>query len=153
MQALSQPSFDTSRNGTREICRVTLGDSTIRRLQMGFQNGRRENRHNLDVRGNALRADKSPMLGHLGVDHIVPELQLLEGLHRLMIAAEAEAMDGQRRLATRSGVANGLCRLTTPHARKIAAAERFVSRLSASYIARLRTMRWEVSCRVNCGFC
>jgi hypothetical protein len=42
-------------------------------------------------------------------------------LHRLVIAAEAETMDGQRCLAARSSVGNGLCRLATCHARKVAA--------------------------------
>ena len=87
---------------------------------MGFQNGRREDRHYLDVRGNALRADKSPMLGHLGVDHIVPELQLLERLHRLMMAAEIKAMYSEGHLATRSSVGNGLCGLATCHPVKVA---------------------------------
>ena len=32
-----------------------------------------------------------PMLRHVNKDHIVPELQLVERFHRLMIAAEAEA--------------------------------------------------------------
>ena len=51
------------------------------------------------------------MLRHVNEDHIVPELQLLERLPRLMIAAEAETMDGQRCLATRSSVGNSLCGL------------------------------------------
>ena len=56
-----------------------------------------------------------PVLRHVNEDHIVSELQLLERLHRLVIAAEAEAMDVQRCLATRSSVGNGLCGLATCH--------------------------------------
>jgi hypothetical protein len=55
------------------------------------------------------------VLGDVNEDHIVPELQLLERFHRLMIAAEAEAMDGQRCLATRSCVTNGLGGFATKH--------------------------------------
>jgi hypothetical protein len=36
-----------------------------------------------------LCADDVPVLRHLYEDHVVPELQFLERLHRLMIAAEA----------------------------------------------------------------
>ena len=61
-----------------------------------------------------------PMLRHVNKDHIVPELQLVERFHRLMIAAEAEAMDGQRCLATRSSMGNGLCGLATCHPLKVA---------------------------------
>jgi hypothetical protein len=39
----------------------------------------------------ALTADEMPMLRLVNKDHIVPELQLLECLYRLMIAADAEA--------------------------------------------------------------
>jgi hypothetical protein len=46
-------------------------------------------------------------LRHVNEDHVVPELQLLERLHRLMVAGEA--MDGERRLAGRSGMGDGLC--------------------------------------------
>jgi len=38
-----------------------------------------------------------PVLRHVNEDHIVAELQLLERLHRLVIAAEAEAMDALSR--------------------------------------------------------
>src|SRR4051794_9857917 len=51
--------------------------------------------------------------------HIVPELQLLERLHRPMAAAEA--MDRELRLAAGSSVTNGLCGLATCHTRRIAA--------------------------------
>ena len=44
------------------------------------------------------------MLRHIK-DYVVPELQLVERLYRLMIAAET--VDNQRRLAARSGMANG----------------------------------------------
>ena len=54
-----------------------------------------------------------PVLRHFNEDHVVPELQLLERLHRLMIAAEAETMDGQRRLAASSSMGNGFCGLAT----------------------------------------
>ena len=33
-----------------------------------------------------------PVMGHVNKDHIVPEFQLLERLHRLMITADAEAI-------------------------------------------------------------
>ena len=62
-----------------------------------------------------------PVLRHVNEDHVVPELQLLERLHRLMIAADAEAMDGERRLAAGASVGNGFCGLATRHPRKIAA--------------------------------
>jgi hypothetical protein len=65
-------------------------------------------------------ADKSPMLGHLGVDHIVPELQLVERFHRLMMAAETKAMHSEGRLAARSSMGNGLCWLATCHPLKVA---------------------------------
>ena len=46
------------------------------------------------------------MLRHVNEDHVVPELQFLERLYRLMVAAEA--MHSERRLAARSCVTNGL---------------------------------------------
>jgi hypothetical protein len=48
------------------------------------------------------------MLRHVNKDHVVPELQLPECLYRLMVTALAKAMDGERRLASRSGVGDGL---------------------------------------------
>ena len=45
------------------------------------------------------------MLRHVNEDHVVPELQFLERLHRLVVAAEA--MDRELRLAAGSGMANG----------------------------------------------
>ena len=62
-----------------------------------------------------------PVLGHVNEDHIVPELQFLERLYRLMVAAEAAAMHGERRLAAGESMGNGLCGLATRHARRIAA--------------------------------
>ena len=44
----------------------------------------------------ALTADEVPVLRHLDENHVVPELQLIEGLHRLMMAADAEAMHSER---------------------------------------------------------
>src|SRR4051812_18912898 len=67
----------------------------------------------------ALRAYKLPLLGHLNEDHVVPELQFQERLHRLMLASER--MHSERSFATRSGVANGLCGLAARHSRRIAA--------------------------------
>jgi hypothetical protein len=61
------------------------------------------------------------MLRHVNEDHIIPELQLLERLYRLMIAAETEAMHSEGRLAARSNMGNGLCGLATCHTRKVAA--------------------------------
>ena len=43
-----------------------------------------------------------PVLRHVNEAHIVPELQLLERLHRLMMAAETKAMHSESRLATRA---------------------------------------------------
>ena len=57
------------------------------------------------------------MLRHINEDHVVPELQLLERLHRLMVAAEA--MDRELRLAANSSVTNGLCGLAACHAWRI----------------------------------
>ena len=68
---------------------------------------RREDRRQLDVPAAALSADEVPVLAHVNEDHIVPELQFLESLYGLMVAAEA--MDGQLRLAARSNVSNGFC--------------------------------------------
>jgi hypothetical protein len=52
------------------------------------------------------------MLRHVNEDHVVPELQLVECLYRLMMTAMPEAMDGQGRLSRSSGVGNGLGGLT-----------------------------------------
>jgi hypothetical protein len=43
------------------------------------------------------------VLGDVNEDHVVPELQFLKRLYRLMVAADA--MDGQRLFAARSSVA------------------------------------------------
>src|SRR3954453_20085043 len=75
--------------------------------------------HHLQVLTAALRAYKLPLLGHLNEDHVVPELQFQERLHRLMLASET--MHSERSFATRSGVANGLCGLAARHSRRIAA--------------------------------
>ena len=40
-----------------------------------------------------------PVLRHINEDHVVPELQFLECLYRLMIAARPEPMHSERRLA------------------------------------------------------
>ena len=53
------------------------------------------------------------MLRHINEDHVIPEPQFLERLHRLMVAAEA--MDGEPRLAAGSSVADALCGRTTCH--------------------------------------
>jgi hypothetical protein len=55
------------------------------------------------------------VLGDVNEDHVVPELQFLESLHRLMITAEA--MHFQRRFAARSCMANGLCWLASRRSR------------------------------------
>jgi hypothetical protein len=44
--------------------------------------------HHLQVPTAALRAYKLPLLGHLNEDHVVPELQFQERLHRLMLASD-----------------------------------------------------------------
>jgi len=52
-------------------------------------------------------AIKSPVLGHVNEDHVVPEPQLFECLYRLMVAAET--MDRQLRLAAGSRMSDRLC--------------------------------------------
>jgi len=76
---------------------------------------RREDGHHPDVPAAAFCADEMPVLRHVNKDYIVPEFQLLERLHRLMVTADAEAMRGERRLAGGASVGNGLCRLATRH--------------------------------------
>jgi len=57
-----------------------------------------------------------PVLRHVNKDYIVPEFQLLERLHRLMVTADAEAMHGERRLAAGASMGEGLCGLAARHA-------------------------------------
>jgi hypothetical protein len=47
-----------------------------------------------------------PVLRHVNKDHVVPELQLLEGLYRLVVTIET--MDRERRLAAGSCMADRL---------------------------------------------
>ena len=54
-------------------------------------------------------ANKATVFRHVNEDHVVPELQFLERLHRLVVAAEA--MDRELRLDAGSGMANGFRRL------------------------------------------
>ena len=56
-----------------------------------------------------------PVLRHVNEDHIVPELQLVERFHRLMMAAETKAMHSEGRLAAGASMGDGLCGLATRH--------------------------------------
>ena len=78
---------------------------------------RREDRHHLHVPAAALAADEPAMLRHINKDHVVPKLQLLERLHRLMIAAEAMHSEGC--LAAAASIADGFCGFGTSHPRRI----------------------------------
>jgi hypothetical protein len=55
-------------------------------------------------RAAALRANETTVLRHINEDHVVPELQFLERLSGLMIAALSRAMDGECRLSSCSGL-------------------------------------------------
>jgi len=78
----------------------------------------REDRHHLHVPTAAFGANEPPMLRHVNEDHVVPELQFLERLYRLMMAAGAQAMDCQCLFARCSGMSNGPGGLATCHARR-----------------------------------
>ena len=68
----------------------------------------REDRHHLHVSTAAFRADEVPLLRHVNEDHVVPELQLLECLNRLMMAPLAEAMHDEGGFAAGSCVSDRL---------------------------------------------
>jgi hypothetical protein len=78
-------------------------DGLLRYSGVPFAGGKIE--HHPHVPTSTLRAQKTTVLGHINKDHVIPELQLLERLHRLMVAAET--MDGELRLAAGSRVTNG----------------------------------------------
>jgi hypothetical protein len=69
----------------------------------------------LHVPAAALCSDEMPVLRHVNEDHIVPELQLVERFHRLMMAAETKAMHSEGRLAAGASMGDGLCGLATRH--------------------------------------
>ena len=75
-------------------------DGLLRYSGVPFAGGKIE--HHPHVPTSTLRAQKTTVLGHINKDHVIPELQLLERLDRLMVAAEA--MDGQLRLAAGAGI-------------------------------------------------
>ena len=84
----TRPSSPPLRSGAPHRRRATISWRPPRRWK---------DRHHLDVPAAAFVADEPPVLGHVNEDHIVPELQFLERLDRLMVAAEA--MDCERGFA------------------------------------------------------